>query len=75
MSSTVEYSGGLYASRSDQIVIIQIFFISLSTLTLVLRQMTRLMIQHRPMGADDWVITLAWVFSLAFSIDVSVRKY
>lgn len=64
----------LAQSRSGEIVTILTCMISLATVVLVLRLMTRLGIQHMAMGADDWTVLAAWVFSLAFTVDVCVRK-
>lgn len=58
----------------DQIIIIITVFSVLSAIFLLLRLWTRVKVQHLPLRADDWVIILAWVFSLAYGIDVCIRK-
>jgi hypothetical protein len=63
------------ASRSGQVIAILTSMVSLSAVVLATRLTIRLTIQRLPFGADDWTIIAAWIFSLAFTVDVCTRKW
>jgi len=63
-----------FDSRSEDLIAIVTCMTVLSTFVLILRLWTRLRIQGMRPGADDWTILASWVFSIAFTVNVCVRK-
>lgn len=61
-------------SRSGDIIAIVTAMTALSTFVLAVRLWSRIGLQGVSPGADDWTIIAAWVFSVAFTVDVSTRK-
>jgi hypothetical protein len=62
-------------SRSEKIVAIVSAMMALAPLVLLVRIWTRFRIQGIPSGADEWSILASWAFSMAFTINVCLRKF
>ncbi|KAK5637570.1 hypothetical protein RRF57_013285 [Xylaria bambusicola] len=60
-------------SRVSQIIIIITFFTTLPAASLFLRLWTRIGIQNLRLTADDWIIIVTWVFTLAYGINVCTQ--
>ncbi|KAK5634802.1 hypothetical protein RRF57_010515 [Xylaria bambusicola] len=60
-------------SRVSQIIIIITFFTTLPAASLFFRLWTRVGIQNLRLTADDWIIIVAWVFTLAYGINVCTQ--
>ncbi|TPX09914.1 uncharacterized protein E0L32_008936 [Thyridium curvatum] len=60
-------------SRSGDIIAIVTAMTALSTVVLAVRLWSRIGLQGVSPGADDWTIIAAWVFSVAFTVDVSTQ--
>ncbi|KAJ4309662.1 hypothetical protein N0V84_011382 [Fusarium piperis] len=60
-------------SRSDDVVIILTVMQALSTIVVAARLLTRLLIQHMRLAADDWSIIVSWVLLVAYTVDVCTQ--
>jgi hypothetical protein len=74
-SSAVAPSYTVGESRSESLIAIVTCMMALSTLILALRVWTRARVQGIPSAADEWTILVSWMFSIAFTINVCIRKY
>lgn len=61
--------------RQHEIIGLEVGFTVFSGLILALRLWSRAFLQAMPLSADDWTISLAWLLSLVFGIDVCLRKF